>query len=66
MSSTTTQILCPLCHGSGREHKEVLVIRWRSPEFERALQDIADEAVFGTAGGLDNPFEVEKAVPGSK
>jgi hypothetical protein len=55
-------ILCPLCHGHGRERKELLVVRWRSREFERALQNIADEAAFGTTSGLDSPFEVEEHV----
>jgi hypothetical protein len=56
MQSEKNEILCPLCHGHGRAHKEVLVVRWRSREFELALQNIADEASFGTAGGLDSPF----------
>jgi hypothetical protein len=59
-ATTTKEILCPLCHGRGREHKEVLVVRWRSRDFELTLQDIADEAAFGTTGGLDNPFEAEE------
>ena len=64
--SSTTEILCPLCHGRGREHKEVLVIRWRSRDFEQALQDVADEAAFGMAGGLVNPFEAEKPALSTK
>jgi len=48
-------VLCPLCHGHGVEHKELLVVRWRSQEFEQELQTIADEAAFGSAGGLDDP-----------
>ena len=59
MSTTSKQevILCPLCHGQGMERKELLVVRWRSHEFEQALQAIADEAAFGAAGGLEDPFE---------
>jgi hypothetical protein len=49
-------VLCPLCHGHGVEHKELLVVRWRSREFEQELQTIADEAAFGTEGGMDNPM----------
>jgi hypothetical protein len=62
MQSEKEEILCPLCHGHGREHKELLVVRWRSREFELALQNIADEAAFGTTGGLDSPFEIAEPV----
>lgn len=62
MQSEKNEILCPLCHGHGRAHKEVLVVRWRSREFELALQKIADEASFGTAGGLDSPFATKEPV----
>lgn len=48
-------VLCPLCHGHGVEHKELLVVRWRSREFEQELQTIADEAAFGGAGGMEDP-----------
>jgi len=44
MQSEKDEILCPMCHGHGRERKELLVVRWRSREFELALQNIADEA----------------------
>jgi hypothetical protein len=56
------EVLCPLCHGHGRAHREVLVVRWRSREFEQALQNMADEAAFGSAGGLDSPFATEEPV----
>ncbi|MFZ0708100.1 MAG: hypothetical protein WAM71_21050 [Candidatus Korobacteraceae bacterium] len=49
-------VLCPLCHGRGVEHKELLVVRWRSREFEQQLQTIADEAAFGVSGGLEDPI----------
>jgi hypothetical protein len=62
MQSEKGEILCPLCHGHGRAHKEVLVVRWRSREFELVLQKIADEAAFGTTGGLDSPFEIAEPV----
>ena len=62
MQSENNKILCPLCHGHGREHKELLVVRWRSREFERELQNIADEATFGSGGGLDVPFEKDEPV----
>ncbi len=55
-SADQNVVLCPLCHGHGVEHKELLVVRWRSREFEQELQTIADEAAFGTAGGLDDPI----------
>ena len=57
MQSEKDGVLCPLCHGHGHERKELLVVRWRSREFEQSLQKIADEAAFGTTGGLDSPFE---------
>ena len=60
--SQKDEILCPLCHGHGHERKELLVVRWRSREFERTLQNIADEAAFGTASGLESPFEKEEPV----
>lgn len=56
------EILCPLCHGHGHERKELLVVRWRSREFEQELQKIADEAAFGSTGGLEDPFGVEEPV----
>jgi len=56
------EIICPLCHGHGRERKELLVVRWRSREFERELQNVADEAAFGTTGGLSSPFERHEPV----
>ena len=49
-------VICPLCHGHGIEHKELLVVRWRSREFEQQLQTIADEAAFGAAGGVEDPI----------
>lgn len=49
-------VMCPLCHGHGVEHKELMVVRWRSEEFEQTLQTFADEAAFGTAGGLEDPI----------
>lgn len=55
-SSDQNVVLCPLCHGHGMEQKELLVLRWRSQEFEQALQTIADEAAFGATGGLDDPI----------
>ncbi|MGB9256877.1 MAG: hypothetical protein WCC25_18700 [Candidatus Korobacteraceae bacterium] len=62
MQSEKEQVLCPLCHGHGREKKELLVVRWRSREFEQELQKIADEAAFGSSGGLEVPFEIEEPV----
>jgi hypothetical protein len=62
MQSDKDVVLCPLCHGHGQERKEVLVVRWRSREFEQSLQQIADEAAFGTHGGLDSPFEPAERV----
>lgn len=55
-SSDQNVVLCPLCHGHGVEHKELLVVRWRSREFEQELQTIADEAAFGAASGMDDPI----------
>ena len=59
MQSGKDEVLCPLCHGRGRDSKELLVVRWRSREFEQELQKIADEAAFGSDGGLDVVFEEE-------
>jgi hypothetical protein len=56
MQSKKDEILCPLCHGHGHQRKELLVVRWRSREFEQELQKIADEAAFGKASGLEDPF----------
>ena len=57
MKTEKNEAICPLCYGHGVERKERLVVRWRSREFEQALQNMADEASYGTAGGLDSPFE---------
>lgn len=62
MSSEKDTVLCPLCHGHGRERKELLVVRWRSGEFEQEVQKIADEAAFGSSSGLEVPFEIEEPV----
>ena len=62
MQSEKNEVLCPLCHGHGRAHKEVLVVRWRSREFGLGLQNLAAEASFGTTGGLDSPFETKEPV----
>ena len=62
MESEKDQVLCPLCHGHGRDRKELLVVRWRSREFEQKRQEIADEAAFGANGGLEVPFEMEEHV----
>lgn len=62
MQSEKDTIICPLCHGHGHEQKELLVVRWRSREFERDLQKIADETAFGTTGGLEDPFLMEEPV----
>jgi hypothetical protein len=59
MQSEKDEVLCPLCHGRGRDPKELLVLRWRSREFEQELQKIADEAAFGSDSGLDVVFEEE-------
>ena len=60
--SEKDSVLCPLCHGHGRERKELLVVRWRSREFEEEVQKIADEAAFGSKGGLKVPFEAREPV----
>ena len=39
----THEVACPLCQGRGYGHKEHLVLRWRSQEFEQVLQAIVDE-----------------------
>ncbi len=62
MQSENDAVICPLCHGHGHERKELLVVRWRSREFEQELQKIADEAAFGATGGLEDPFEHEQPV----
>ena len=62
MQSEKNEVTCPLCYGHGVERKERLVVRWRSHEFEEALQQLMDEAAFGTTGGLDSPFETLEAV----
>ena len=62
MQSEKEQVLCPLCHGHGHERKELLVVRWRSREFEQELQKLADEAAFGSSSGLEVPFEIEEPV----
>jgi hypothetical protein len=59
MQSENEEALCPLCQGHGRSSKEHLVVRWRSREFEQELQRMADEAAFGSGGGLDVIFEEE-------
>jgi hypothetical protein len=56
------EVSCPLCHGHGRDRKELLVVRWRSREFEQQLQRLADEAAFGSGGGLDVVFDMEEPV----
>ncbi|HUI83588.1 MAG TPA: hypothetical protein VL240_05155 [Candidatus Binatia bacterium] len=56
MSSEKEEVLCPLCYGHGREREEVLVLRWRSREFQQQLEKMADEAAFGSSGGLEDPF----------
>jgi hypothetical protein len=61
MESEKQEVLCPLCHGHGRDRKELLVVRWRSREFEQEMQRVADEAISGTGGGLDVVFEEEPA-----
>ena len=62
MNTDKNEVICPLCYGHGVERKERLVVRWRSREFEQSLQSIADEAAFGTTGGLDSPFERHEPV----
>ena len=59
-TSDPNVVICPLCHGHGVEHKELLVVRWRSREFEQQLQTIADEAAFGAAGGMQDPIAQAK------
>ena len=60
MQSENDEVLCPLCHGHGRGRREVLVVRWRSREFEQELQKMSDEAAFGPGGGLEVPFETRE------
>ena len=62
MESRNEDVLCPLCHGHGRGRKELMVVRWRSREFEKELQTMSDEAAFGSGGGLSVPFEMEEPV----
>lgn len=62
MESKNDEVLCPLCRGHGRERKQKLVVRWRSHEFEQELQKLSDEAVYGSGGGLEVPFEMEEPV----
>lgn len=59
MQSENEPVLCPLCHGHGRDRKELMVVRWRSREFEDEMQRMCDEAAFGSGGGLEVPFEPE-------
>jgi len=59
MEPEKEEVLCPLCHGHGCDRKELLVVRWRSREFEQEMQRVADEAISGTDGGLDVIFEEE-------
>ena len=59
MESEKEEVFCPLCHGHGRDRKELLVVRWRSREFEQEMQRVADEAISGTSGGMDAVFEEE-------
>lgn len=61
MKSEKEEAACPLCHGQGRDRKELLVMHWRSREFELEMQRLADEAISGTDGGLDVIFEEEPA-----
>ncbi len=62
MQSEKDEALCPLCHGHGRNRKELMVVRWRSREFEQEMQKICDEAAFGSGGGLQDPFEAPEPV----
>ncbi|HTV64389.1 MAG TPA: hypothetical protein VMD98_02235 [Bryocella sp.] len=62
MESNKEEVLCPLCHGHGRGRREHLVVRWRSREFEQDLHTLADEAAFGSGGGLEVPYETEEPV----
>ena len=57
MQSEKDEVLCPLCHGHGSYRKELMVVRWRSREFEQEMQKMCDEAAFGCSGGLEDPFE---------
>ena len=59
MQSEKQEVLCPLCHGLGHNRKELLVVHWRSREFEQEMQKMADEAISGAHGGLDVVFEEE-------
>jgi hypothetical protein len=59
MESEKEEVFCPLCHGHGRDRKELLAARWRSREFEQEMKRVADEAISGTGGGLDVIFEEE-------
>lgn len=61
MQPEKEEVLCPLCHGHGRERKELLVVRWRSREFEQQMQTVADEAISSSDGGMDVIFEEEPA-----
>ena len=59
----THQVTCPLCQGHGHGHKERLVLRWRSREFEQTLQSIVDEGAQRTVKDLfgvlnDDPWDV--------
>jgi hypothetical protein len=60
MQSEKNEVTCPLCYGHGVERKERLVVRWRSHEFDEALQQLMDEAAFGPTSGLDSPFETSE------
>lgn len=62
MPSEKEEVLCPLCHGHGHQRKELLVVRWRSREFELELQKIADESAFGTTSGLQEPLGFREKV----
>jgi hypothetical protein len=62
MLTEKQEVLCPLCHGRGHQPKELMVVRWRSREFDQELQKFADEAAFGLTGGLEDPFEMEEPV----
>jgi hypothetical protein len=54
------EVTCPLCQGYGYGHKERLVLRWRSPEFEQTLQSIMDEGAQRAVQDLfgDDPWDV--------
>ena len=62
MKTERNEAICPLCYGHGVDRKERLVVRWRSREFEQALQNMADESAFGATGGLDSPFENKEPI----